>query len=51
MSEALFEIDSDTFYTTETNILIQEYNVESNGEVIRIFMVGNKMVASMKRTT
>ncbi|MGF1557536.1 MAG: ATP-grasp domain-containing protein [Flavobacteriaceae bacterium] len=50
LSEALFEIDSDTFYTMDTNILIQEYSVESNGEDIRILVVGNKMEASLKRT-
>ena len=35
----------------DTSILIQEYIQESNGEDIRIFVVGNKVVASMKRTS
>ncbi len=39
----------DTFYKMNTSILIQEYIEESNGEDIRIFVVGNKIVASMKR--
>ncbi len=41
----------DTFYKMDTSILIQEYIQESNGEDIRIFVVGNKVVASMKRTS
>lgn len=41
----------DTFYKMDTSILIQEYIEESNGEDIRIFVVGNKIVASMKRTS
>ncbi len=41
----------DTFYKMDTSILIQEYIQESNGEDIRIFVVGNKIVASMKRTS
>jgi len=39
----------DTFYKMDTSILIQKYIEESNGEDIRIFVVGNKIVASMKR--
>ncbi|WP_273568802.1 RimK family alpha-L-glutamate ligase [Maribacter halichondriae] len=39
----------DTFYKMDTSILIQRYIEESNGEDIRIFVVGNKIVASMKR--
>lgn len=39
----------DTFYKMDTSILIQKYIEESNGEDIRIFVVGNKVVASMKR--
>ncbi|MFH6602984.1 RimK family alpha-L-glutamate ligase [Maribacter algicola] len=41
----------DTFYKMDTSILIQKYIEESNGEDIRIFVVGNKIVASMKRTS
>jgi len=41
----------DTFYKMDTSILIQEYIEESNGEDIRIFVVGNRIVASMKRTS
>lgn len=39
----------DTFYKMDTSILIQKYIEESNGEDIRIFVVGKKVVASMKR--
>jgi len=39
----------DTFYKMDTSILIQKYIEESNGEDIRIFVVGHKVVASMKR--
>ncbi|PCJ97649.1 MAG: 30S ribosomal protein S6--L-glutamate ligase [Flavobacteriaceae bacterium] len=39
----------DTFYKMDTSILIQKYIEEANGEDIRIFVVGNKVVASMKR--
>ncbi|NND15448.1 MAG: 30S ribosomal protein S6--L-glutamate ligase [Eudoraea sp.] len=41
----------DTFYKMNTSILIQKYIEESNGEDIRIFVVGNKIVASMKRSS
>ncbi len=41
----------DTFYKMDTSILIQRYIEESNGEDIRIIVVGNKIVASMKRTS
>ena len=41
----------DTFYKMDTSILVQEYIEESNGQDIRIFVVGNKIVASMKRTS
>ncbi|MDE3742279.1 RimK family alpha-L-glutamate ligase [Maribacter polysaccharolyticus] len=41
----------DTFYKMDTGILIQKYIEESNGEDIRIFVVGQKIVASMKRTS
>ena len=41
----------DTFYKMNTSILLQKYIEESNGEDIRIFVVGSKIVASMKRTS
>ncbi len=41
----------DTFYKMDTSILIQKYIEESNGEDIRIFVVGDKIIASMKRTS
>lgn len=41
----------DTFYKMDTSILMQEYIEEANGEDIRIIVVGNKVVASMKRTS
>ena len=41
----------DTFYKMNTSILLQKFIEESNGEDIRIFVVGNKIVASMKRTS
>ncbi|MUH35060.1 RimK family alpha-L-glutamate ligase [Zobellia amurskyensis] len=41
----------DTFYKMGTNIFIQEFIEESKGEDIRVFVVGNKVVASMKRTS
>ncbi len=41
----------DTFYKMDTSILIQKYIEESNGEDIRIIVVGNKVIASMKRTS
>ena len=41
----------DTFYKMDTSILIQKYIEESNGEDIRIFVVGKKIVASMKRSS
>lgn len=41
----------DTFYKMDTSVLLQEYIEESNGEDIRIFVVGKKIVASMKRTS
>ncbi|EAR02696.1 RimK family alpha-L-glutamate ligase [Maribacter sp. HTCC2170] len=41
----------DTFYKMDTSILLQKYIEESNGEDIRIFVVGNKVIASMKRTS
>jgi ribosomal protein S6--L-glutamate ligase len=41
----------DTFYKMDTSILIQKYIEESNGEDVRIFVVGHKIVASMKRSS
>lgn len=41
----------DTFYKMDTSILIQKFVEESNGEDIRIFVVGKKIVASMKRSS
>lgn len=41
----------DTFYKMDTSILIQKYIEEANGEDIRIFVVDNKVVASMKRSS
>ena len=32
-------------------ILIQEFIEESNGEDIRVYVVGNKVVAAMKRSS
>ncbi|MBT8187250.1 MAG: RimK family alpha-L-glutamate ligase [Croceitalea sp.] len=39
----------DTFYKMDTSILLQEFIEEANGEDVRIFVVGDKVVASMKR--
>ncbi|MDY0780604.1 RimK family alpha-L-glutamate ligase [Tenacibaculum sp. IB213877] len=39
----------DTFYGLHTSILLQEYIKESNSEDIRVFVVGDKVVSSMKR--
>ena len=39
----------DTFYNMNTGILLQEYVEESNGEDIRLIVVGNNVVAAMKR--
>lgn len=41
----------DTFYKMDTSILLQKYIAEANGEDIRIFVVGNQVVASMKRSS
>ncbi len=41
----------DTFYKMDTSVLMQEYIEEANGEDIRIIVVGNKVVASMKRSS
>ena len=39
----------DTFYGMHRRILLQEFVKESNSEDIRAFVVGNKVVAAMKR--
>ncbi|MEL6305558.1 MAG: RimK family alpha-L-glutamate ligase [Bacteroidota bacterium] len=39
----------DTFYKMDTNIFLQQFISEANGEDIRLIVVGNKVVASMKR--
>lgn len=41
----------DTLYNMNTSILLQEYIEEANGEDLRIVVVDNKIVASMKRTS
>ncbi len=41
----------DTFYKMDTSILLQRYIEEAKGEDIRIIVVGNKVVASMRRTS
>ena len=39
----------DTFYNMNASFLLQEFIEESNGEDIRAIVVGNKVVAAMKR--
>lgn len=39
----------DTFYKMDTSILLQQYVEEANGEDIRIIVVGNRVIAAMKR--
>ncbi len=39
----------DTFYNMNASFLLQEFIEESNGEDIRIIVVGKKIVAAMKR--
>ena len=39
----------DTLYSSNTGILLQEFIKESNSEDIRAFVVGNKVISSMKR--
>lgn len=41
----------DTFYKMDTSILMQEYIEEANGEDVRIIVVGDKVIASMKRSS
>ena len=40
----------DAFNGLDVNILIQEFIKEANGEDIRVFIVGGKVVGAMKRT-
>ncbi len=39
----------DTFYKMDTSILLQQYIEEAKGEDLRLIVVGNKVVAGMKR--
>jgi len=39
----------DTFFTMNASFMLQEYIEESNGEDIRAIVIGNKVVAAMKR--
>ena len=39
----------DTFYKMDTGILVQQFIEEAKGEDIRIIVVGNEVVAAMKR--
>lgn len=39
----------ETFYSMNTNILLQEYIQDSKGYDIRCFVIGNKVVGSIKR--
>ncbi|WP_428658014.1 30S ribosomal protein S6--L-glutamate ligase [Runella sp.] len=48
-SESAAKSTIEAFYGLKTNVLIQEYIAESNGADIRAFIVGNKVVAAMKR--
>lgn len=41
----------DTFYKMDTSILIQRYIAEAGGEDLRAFVVGQKVVGSMKRSS
>jgi len=41
----------DTFYKMDTSILLQQYVEEANGEDLRIIVIGNKVIASMKRVS
>lgn len=41
----------DTLYNMNTSILLQQFIGEANGEDLRVIVVGNKIVASMKRTS
>ena len=39
----------ESLYNMNVNIILQEYIEEANGEDIRVYIVGNKIVASMMR--
>jgi len=39
----------DTLYNMNTSIMLQEFIEESNGEDVRAIVVGNKIIAAMKR--
>jgi len=39
----------EAFYGLKTNVLVQEYIAEAKGADIRAFVIGNKVVAAMKR--
>jgi len=39
----------DTFYRMNMSILLQEFIKESNSEDVRVFVVGDKIISSMKR--
>src|SRR5690606_21726452 len=41
----------DTLYNMNTGILLQEFIEEANGEELRVIVVGNRVVAGMKRTS
>jgi len=41
----------DTLYNMNTGILLQEFIEEANGEDLRVIVVGNRVVAGMKRTS
>ncbi|RIV44547.1 RimK family alpha-L-glutamate ligase [Flagellimonas pelagia] len=41
----------DTLYNMNTSILLQQYIEEAKGQDLRVIVVGNKIVASMKRTS
>lgn len=50
-AESIKAVDSimETLWGLEQNILIQQYISESKGEDIRVFVIGNQVVASMRR--
>lgn len=39
----------EAFYGLKTNVLIQEYIAEANGADVRAFVIGNKVVAAIRR--
>lgn len=42
---------ADTFYKLDTEILLQEYIPEAGGQDLRLFVVGNKVVGSVMRSS